>query len=145
MNAKITQMLAILLVAAIASPAFAADKDEKKGKKAAKHKCPSSAVTCGVKLTADQKAEVKKLVKSRKDALAKAKESKDKAAHKTASKEFRTAVLALLTDDQKAEIKEKRVAAKKAKAEKKPKAEKKTKGEKKKKAEKKAKGDKKAA
>ena len=129
MKSKIPQLLAILLVAAIASPAFAADKEEKKDKQAA---CPSEAITCGVKLTDDQQAEIKKLAAIHLEALAKADANTDKAARKEArkatNKKFRKAVLKLLTHDQKAEINNKKRAAdpeKKAKAVKKAKGAKK--------------------
>ena len=126
MKAKITQLLAILLVAAIVGPAFAADKEEQNGKEAA---CPSDVITCGVKLTDDQKAEIKKHAAVHIDKLAKANATTDKAvrkeARKATNKEFRKAVLKLLTHGQKAESNKKKQAAdpqKKAKAEEKQKA-----------------------
>jgi len=113
MKAKITQLLAVFLFAAIAGPTFAADEEVKEGTEAV---CPSAYITSGVKLTDDQKVEIKKHVAIHLDALAKANANPDKEARKEArkatNKKFRKAVLSLLTHDQKAEINAKRRAAK---------------------------------
>lgn len=138
MKAKFIHTLAILLVAAVAVPALADQTAKKEGQKKEKKegakkkcakkacaKCPSAALTKGAKLTADQKKEVKQIVADNQAAVKKAKAAGDKDAMKKARGEFRTAILAVLTADQKTAIKEARKAAKaKAKEAKEAKADK---------------------
>ena len=157
MKSRVIRVVALLLVAAVASPLMAApNKDKKKKGKAAK--CPSSKIVKGVKLTDEQKEKIKKItaehkgalkgtkvgftaeqrkaraeaikkakaegkkgkdLKAAADAAAKLTDEQKAAAKKAASsaKEYRVAILAVLTAEQKASLKR----AKKPKGEKKPK------------------------
>ena len=60
-----------------------------------------------IELSADQKKQVKKIVAEHRAPLAKAKKSGDAEAKKAAMKEFRKALLDVLTAEQKAELREK--------------------------------------